>query len=212
TVTASAAAQGIGIGVLVSLLFSIVPLLQVRLIKPSLLLRDETVRRRRDWTSIAALALVSLGLIGITAWQAASLRIGVVVWLGFAALAVVLILAGRALVALVSPLASSRSFPLRHAVLHLSRPGNQTRVILLAVGLGAFFIVGVRTLQATLLHEFSMQVSADSPDMFMVDVQTGQVDAMRAFLRDPANGVGEFQLIPVLRGRVIAVNGDRIER
>ena len=47
--------------------------------------------------------------------------------------------------------ANAQSFPLRHAVLHLSRPGNQTRVILLAVGLGAFFIVGVRSLQASLL-------------------------------------------------------------
>ena len=41
----SAAVQGIGIGVLVSLLFSVVPLLQVRFVKPSLLLRDETIRR-----------------------------------------------------------------------------------------------------------------------------------------------------------------------
>ena len=72
-------------------------------------------------------------------------------------LAVVLQLAGAALVALVAPLANARSFPLRHAVLHLSRPGNQTRVILLAVGLGAFFIVGVRALQASLLEEFSTQ-------------------------------------------------------
>ena len=43
-VTWSAALQGLGIGVLVSLLFSIVPLLQVRFVKPSLLLRDETTR------------------------------------------------------------------------------------------------------------------------------------------------------------------------
>ena len=42
----SAAVQGIAIGVLVSLLFSVVPLLQVRFIKPSLLLRDETRRAR----------------------------------------------------------------------------------------------------------------------------------------------------------------------
>src|SRR5207253_9422822 len=97
-VTWSAAVQGVGIGVLVSLLFSVVPLLQVRVIKPSLLLRDETLRRRRDWTSIAALVLVSLGLIAITAWQAASLRVGVVVCVGFASLALVLALAGRGLV------------------------------------------------------------------------------------------------------------------
>ena len=53
--TWSAAAQGIGIGVLVSLLFSIVPLLHVRFIKPSLLLRDESTRRRRDWVGYAVL-------------------------------------------------------------------------------------------------------------------------------------------------------------
>ena len=66
-------------------------------------------------------------------------------------------LAGRLLVALMAPLANAPSFPLRHAVLHMSRPGNQTRVILLAVGLGAFFIVGVRSLQASLLEEFSFE-------------------------------------------------------
>jgi len=89
----------------------------------------------------------------------------------------------------------------------LSRPGNQTRVILLAVGLGAFFIVGVRTLQATLLDEFSVQTAADSPDMFMLDIQRNQADAVRAFLADPARGIGQAQLIPVLRARVVGVDG-----
>jgi putative ABC transport system permease protein len=49
----SAALQGIGIGVLVSVLFSVVPLLHVRFIKPSLLLRDEKVKRRIDWLGSA---------------------------------------------------------------------------------------------------------------------------------------------------------------
>jgi putative ABC transport system permease protein len=206
-VTWSAAVQGIGIGVLVSLLFSIAPLLQVRFIKPSLLLRDEAVRRHRDWLGMAVLAAVAAGLVAITAWQAASLRIGVIVCVGFAGLAVVLHLAGRALVALVAPLARSKSFPLRHAVLHLSRPGNQTRVILLAVGLGAFFIVGVRSLQATLLDEFSISTSDTAPDMFLLDIQRTQADGVRAFLRAPGRGTSEFQMIPVLRARVVAVDG-----
>jgi putative ABC transport system permease protein len=153
------------------------------------------------------MAAVVAALVALTAWQAASLKIGVVVCAGFAGLAVVLILAGRGLVALVAPLASSRSFPLRHAVLHLSRPGNQTRVILLAVGLGAFFIVGVRSLQASRLGEFSIQTAADAPDMFLLDIQRGQAGGMRAFLGDPAHRAGEFQLIPVLRARVVGVDG-----
>ena len=203
----SAALQGIAIGVLVSLLFSVVPLLHVRFIKPSLLLRDESVRRPRDWAGWAVIAVVSLALVALTAWQAASFKVGVVVCLGFAGLAVVLHLAGRALVALIAPMANSRSFPLRHAVLHLSRPGNQTRVILLAVGLGAFFIVGVRSLQASLLDEFSVQVAANAPDMFLLDIQKGQADGVRAFLGDPSHGAGEYQLIPVLRARVVGVSG-----
>ena len=205
--TWSAAAQGVGIGVLVSLLFSIVPLLEVRFVKPSVLLRDEPVRGRRDWTRIAAIALVCLALVAVAAWQAASIKVGVIVCAGFATLAFVLQLAGRTLVRLIAPLANARSFPLRHAVLHLSRPGNQTRVVLLAVGLGCFFIVGVRSLQASLLREFSVEVAQDAPDMFLLDIQRGQVEGVRAFLADPAYGGGQSRLIPVLRARVTGVSG-----
>jgi len=201
------ALQGITIGVLVSLLFSLVPLLEVRRVKPSLLLRDETRAPGRDAARIAAMVFVSAALIAVAAWQAASLRVGVVICVGFAALALVLMVAGRLLVKAVAPMANAPSFPLRHAVLHLSRPGNQTRVILLAVGLGAFFIVGIRSLQASLLDEFSIQVSSDSADMFLLDIQRGQVDRMRQFLADPANGAGGSRLIPVLRARVTGVSG-----
>jgi putative ABC transport system permease protein len=119
----------------------------------------------------------------------------------------VLQMAGIALVKVVAPLARSRSFPLRHAVLHLSRPGNQTRVILLAVGLGAFFIVGIRSLQASLLSEFSIEVADDAPDMFLLDIQRDQVAGVRAFLNAPASGASQSRLIPVLRARVTAVTG-----
>ena len=206
-VTWSAAAQGIGVGVLVSLLFSVVPLLHIRFVKPSLLLRDESVRVPWDWTRMAAIALVSTALVALTAWQAASLKVGVIVCAGFCTLAVVLQMTGGVLVRAIAPLARSRSFPLRHAVLHLSRPGNQTRVILLAVGLGAFFIVGVRSLQASLLEEFSIQSNEDAPDMFLMDIQRDQADSVRAFLGNPAQGVGQYQLIPVLRARVTGVAG-----
>jgi putative ABC transport system permease protein len=206
-VSLSAAAHGAAVGILVSLLFSVVPLMQVRYVKPSLLLRDEAPPRRIDWTRIGVMVLVSLALVAVTAWQASSLRVGLVVCGGFALLAVVLQAAGRLLIRMIAPLGRSPSFPLRHAVLHLSRPGNQTRVILFAVGLGTFFVVGVRSLQASLLQEFSLQVSADSPDMFLIDIQRDQVGRIRAFLADPVNGSRYSQLIPVLRARVTGVTG-----
>jgi putative ABC transport system permease protein len=206
-ITWSAAAQGVGVGALVSLLFSIVPLMQVRSVKPSLLLRDEPATPRRDWARLVVTLLVAAALVLLTAWQAASLRVGLMVCAGFCAVALVLQGAGRLLVRSIAPLAGARSFPLRHAVLHISRPGNQTRVILLAVGLGAFFIVGVRTLQASLLEDFSVEALQAGADMFLMDVQPGQVDGVRRFLTDPSRGAGPFQLIPVLRARVVGVEG-----
>ncbi len=207
-VTASAAAQGIGIGALVSLLFSVVPLLQVRLVRPSLLLRDEASGRRGpDWVRWTAMVLVTAALVALTAWQAASLRVGLVVSAGFCGVALALHWAGQLLVRTIAPFSAARSFPLRHAVLHISRPGNQTRVILLAVGLGAFFIVGVRSMQSSLLDELEMSASADGPDMFLMDIQRDQLAGVREFLSDPQRGAGGFQLIPVLRARVTGVEG-----
>ena len=88
-------------------------------------------------------------------------------------------LAGSLLIRLVRPLARSRWFALRHAVLQLSRPGSQVRIVLLAVGLGSFFILGVRTLQQNLISEFAIDMSPDAPDMFLLDVQADQVEAVR---------------------------------
>jgi putative ABC transport system permease protein len=103
------------------------------------------------------------------------------------ATALVLHGAGVALIWAVQPLRFSRSFALRQAVLHVVRPGNQTRVILLAVGLGSFFILGVRSLQADLLRDFAVQIGPAAPDMFLIDIQPSQRAALSAYL-DSQNG------------------------
>ena len=203
--------QGMGIGLLVSLLFSLVPLLDVRHVKPSLLLRDEAHARRPDLTQIVVTVIVVAGLVGLTVWQAGSLRIGSLVAGGFAATAIVLHLAGTLLLKAIKPLARSRSFALRHAVLQLSRPGSQMRIVLLAVGLGSFFIIGVRSLQENLIDQFSVRMAADSPDMFLLDIQGDQVKAVESTIASYADpGVVPAPLVPVLRARVVGVAGREI--
>lgn len=209
--TRSAVAQGLGIGVIVSLLFALVPLLDVRHVKPSLLLRHEAAHRRRlDWVKWACIGVLAAGLVSLAAWQSASLSIGLAVSAGFAGVALVLHLAGRALVRAAAPLTYSSWFPMRQASLRLSRPGNQTRVILLAVGLGSFFIIGVRSLQANLLQDLSMELSDASPDMFLIDIQRDQAGPLRAFLDARLDPGKTATLIPVLRARVTGVRGREV--
>ncbi|HEY0285053.1 MAG TPA: FtsX-like permease family protein [Vicinamibacterales bacterium] len=209
----SAVAQGIGVGVLVSLLFAMVPLLEVRQVKPSLLLRDETTGRRRDWFQIGTTVVVGGALVALASWQAASIRVGLTVTVGFIGLTIILQGVGWLLTRMTRPLARSSWFPLRQAVLHLSRPGNQTRVILLTVGLGTFFIMGVRGLQVNLLKQFALQIGENTPDMFLVDIQQDQAADMKAFLAERLPRELQPILIPVLRARVTGkgVNLDDVE-
>lgn len=226
SLTWSAVLQGAGVGLLVSLLFSLVPLLEVRRVKPLLLLRggeastlamgavrQPLMERLRsiDRVQAAVGVAVSVALAAVASWQAASLQVGLIVTGGFGVLALVLHGAGVALVKGIGPLSRTRIFALRHAVLSLQRPGNQTRVILLAVGLGTFFVLGVRALQGNLLDEFSVELEEGGPDMFLIDIQQDQSEQVRAFLtaRMPP-GSAPPRVIPVLRARVTGVRGAEV--
>ena len=208
--TASAAAQGVAVGLLVSLLFALVPLLEVRRVKPLLLLRADTAHtaRRRDRLSLLAWAGIVAALVLVAIWQADSLEAGLYVTLGLAAVMLLLVAGGHLLVRLTAPLASSRRFAIRHAVIGLARPGNQTRVILLAVGLGCFFVLGVRAVEGNLLAEFNAQLGGDQPDLVLIDIQPDQADGVREVVAPYA--AGPPRLLPLLRARVVAVFGRRV--
>ena len=206
--TKGAVAQGVAVGLLVSLLFSLVPLLAVRQVKPALLLREDIAPLRRfDWVKWAVTATVAAALVAVASWQAGSLKTGLLLACGFAAVAFVLDLAGFALVRAVRPLRHSPSFALRHAVLHVTRPGNQTRVILLAVGLGTFFILTVQGIQVNLLRDFSVQLGENAPDTFLLDVQGDQRPGLNELLDREAGDRSALRYLPVLRARIVGVRG-----
>jgi putative ABC transport system permease protein len=106
------------------------------------------------------------------------------------------------------PLTRSRRFAVRHAAISLTRTGNQTRVVLMAVGIGCFFVLGMRALQANLLHEFSIQLGPSTPDLILIDVQRDQVEGVRAVAASYARATP--QLVPLMRARVVGIQGRRI--
>jgi len=209
--TWSAAWQGVAVGLLVSLLFALVPLLEIRNVKPLFLLRPHSAptARQRDWRSATAGIATGLALALVAMWQANSIRGGAYVSLAFALIAGVLYVSSVLLVRVTRPLIHSTSVAVRHATINLARPGNQTRVILMSVGLGCFFIVGVRAMQTLLVDELTTQVGRSSPDFVLIDVQRDQVDAIRKtvepYLRSPA------RLTPLVRGRIMSVAGARLQ-
>ncbi|MFN6962948.1 MAG: ABC transporter permease [Pyrinomonadaceae bacterium] len=207
-VSAATGLQGVVLGVLISLIFSLLPLLQVRGIKPRLLLRDEnnTQLSRFDRVRLALGAVSIAGLLGLAVWQAGSLRIGAFFLGGLAATSSILFLSAVALTRVLRGVRSIGSFSLRQAINSLYRPGNQTRIILLAVGLGAFVVLTVQSLASNLVREFDFTRSGRLPSLFFVDIQKSQIDELRHLV---AERLGEQpETIPTVRARVAFVNGE----
>jgi putative ABC transport system permease protein len=210
-VTWSAAGQGIAVGVLVSLLFALVPLLEMRRVRPLLLLRADTapVARKRDWQSMATGAAMVAALVLVAIWQADSLRAGLYVSVGLAVVGLALLGASHLMVRLAKPLSRSKRFAVRHAVLSLGRPGNQTRVVLMSVGLGCFFILSMRSLQLNLLEELTGQLGQNAPDLVLIDVQKDQRDGVRGVVGPYVTATPS--LWPMMRARVVGVDGRRVQ-
>jgi putative ABC transport system permease protein len=208
--TWQAALQGLGVGLLISLLFSLVPLLEIRRIKPILVLRSLTThgksRRGRlywlkfDWVKLAAGLLVILGLIAVASWQAGSLKVGGIFLAALTGMTLVLNLAAAALMRLVRGFKRVKYFSVRQGVNSLYRPGNQTRIILMAVGLGVFFVVAVRSLQLNLRQEFAVDMNALRADMYLIEIQPDQRSGVEEIA---AKYIGaKPQLVPTISARI----------
>ena len=199
--------QGAVLGVLISLLFSALPLLQIRTIKPKLLLRDEnnSSLNRLDRTKWIFGAVSVAGLLGLAVWQAGSFKVGAFFLAGLAVTSLILYSAATALTWLLRRVKSFSSFSMTQAINSLYRPGNQTRIILLAVGLGAFVVLAVQSMQANLVREFDFSRNQKLPSLFFVDIQKSQVDELRQLLADRTGEQPE--IIPTVRARVAYVNG-----
>ncbi|MFN3329394.1 MAG: ABC transporter permease, partial [Pyrinomonadaceae bacterium] len=207
-VQAPAALQGLLLGISISLLFSILPLLQIRNIKPNLLLRDDNnqLSQKLDKTKWAFAFLCLTFLLGLSIWQAGSIKAGIFFLTGLGLTILVLYLAASALVFCLRKLRNPSNFAVFQAINSLYRPGNQTRIILLVVGLGAFVIFSVQSLRENLVREFDFSRNQKLPSLFVVDIQRSQIEKA---LQITEQITGEKQTpIPTVRARIVAVNGE----
>ena len=220
--TRTAVAQGVSIGLVVAIVFSLSPLLALRKVRPSLLLQSESdpvgsgsrvglaqrLRQSDRWEWITWIG-GGVALLLLVVWQAGSLGLALRLSAGFLAVTALLVLSASILRSSLSPLANKAHFALRHAVLKLTRGGNQTLMILLAVGLGCFLVLTVRHLQQGILAQFAVELDDEAADMFFIDVQEDQVGRLRS--RAEALGATQAKLVPVLRARVASVDGKNVQ-
>ena len=168
---------GLGIGLWVSLIFALLPLLRIKDVAPLRALRRdyEKSKRRRDPWRIATYAALVASLLVLTIWQAPQPLVG----LAFAAAAAItagaLGLTAWALIRLTRRFFPRRArFTLRQGIANLFRPHNQTVAVVLAIGSGVFLITHLYVVQSNLLRQLTVETRPDRPNLVMFDIQPDQ--------------------------------------
>jgi putative ABC transport system permease protein len=218
---------GLGTGVLTTLLFCLPPLLDVRGVRPVLVLRRLVEqgpgglhgffeRWSRRWLQVLLAVGLLLPLIGIAWALSDSAAVGVRFGIAFAAaLVVLLILAAVTLFVLRVFLNWTRlRLPpaLRHGLANLYRPGNQSAPVLAALGTGVMLILAVYLIQADLLRDLRETASPKLPNVFLADVRTEEVAGVKALFAKQPGVSQQLDMLPVVMGRFVSINGTPVEQ
>ena len=167
---------GLLLGVSMSVLFALSPLVHTWFVSPLQVLRvqEDTGKKSRPyqiWVVVAIVLFVLLFALWLLGrWEfALSFVVGILVT--FSILAGVSIGFMR-LIKKYFP--KSWSFAARQSLLNLYRPNNQTVVLILAIGIGTFLISTLYFTKDFLLAKTTFEASAESPNLILFDVQTEQ--------------------------------------
>lgn len=199
---------GIGVGVWVAVVFSLLPLLAVRRVSPLMVLRRdyEAERPRRDPARLAAALALGASVVGLAVLQAGDLLPG----LGFAA-GVGVAVGALWLAATLLVRGLRRFFPsalpylYRQGLANLYRPANQTRMVVLALGFGAFLLATLLLVQHNLLRDLRVDQGGQRPNVVFFDVQPDQRDDVEALVTAQAPLIGEP--VPIVPMRLHSVKG-----
>jgi putative ABC transport system permease protein len=204
----AAVAEGIGIGLIVAILFALLPLLSIRNVSPLITLRAgiEHVSKQPDKLRWAVYALILtfifvFAYLQLGTWlRALSFTGGVLV--GF----VVLALIARLMMWLVKRFFPSNwGYVWRQSLANLYRPNNQTLLLTVSIGLGTALIATLFLMQRLLLSEVAIAGSENQPNMVLFDIQNSQKEEVANLTRE--QGLPVLQLVPVVTMRLDEING-----
>ena len=200
-------AEGLATALVVLAGFGLPPVLALRKV-PTLrvLRRDVAGGEARGWASgVVGIA----ALVALVSWRAGSMALALTLLGGLAATLVALAVLALALVASLRALRGRLRGPWRYGLANVGRRAGASVVQIAALGLGLLAILLLTLVRTELLGEWQRTLPAGAPNRFLVNVQTSQVEAVRDTLREA--GVGPVQLVPMVRGRLVAVNGVAVD-
>jgi putative ABC transport system permease protein len=195
-------------GLLTAVAFSLLPLCRAARIPGAALFRDALLpeRVRPSLSLLGAIVVAGAMLVAMTVLTAPDRDFAL--WFCAAAIGTLaLFRLGGTLLMLAARNAPRLTTPwVRLGLGNLYRPGSATPLMLVSVGLGLSTLAAVALIQGNIRAQILEQLPTNAPSFYFIDIQNDQL-ARFADLVKSQPGASDFQEVPSLRARVVAVNG-----
>lgn len=195
--------EGIAIGLVMTMLFSLLPLLSAKDISPLRTLRMVETPRQHWKDKWNILIYVSIGvsmilfLFGMTGEWKLSLYFTGGLFLAF----IILFLVAQLIIYLVRRFFPRNwSFELRQGISNLYRPNNQTAILLVSIGLGTAVLTTLFIVQGFLLRNVEKMDAGDQPNMFLFGIESGQKDSVAQIVT--SRNMPLIQQLPIVTMRL----------
>lgn len=214
---------GLGAGVLITLLFTLPPLLDIRNVRPILILRRavedsddpflHVVARKisRNIAQISASVLILGGLAAIAITLSDSVQVGKWFSIGLVSVLLILLATSAALLAVLRFFLSRTRLhlpsSLRHGLANLYRPGNPSAALLAALGLGIMQVMTVYLVQKDAVQEMNITAAPNVPNVFLIDIADKEIAGVKGLLKSQSSITAPPELLPVVNGRIDSIDG-----
>jgi putative ABC transport system permease protein len=206
--TAWPALFGLGVGLTLLMGFGLPPVLQLARVPPLRVIRRDVGGLKP--ASLVVLAAGAAGFIALLLAVSSDLKLGLIAVGGFAAaVALFALLSWLAVMALrrVVPEARAPRWLVLATRQIAARPAFAVvQVSALSVGLLALVLLVL--LRTDLISSWRKATPPDAPNRFVINIQPEQGEAFQQQLR--AAGVQRFDWFPMIRGRLVAINGKTV--
>jgi putative ABC transport system permease protein len=195
--------QGLAAGCVMLLGFALPPLMALRQVPTVRVLRRDL--GTPDSLSVTAYACGAAAIAALVLWQAQELKLGLYVLGGILATAAGCAALTLLVLRLLAFIGQRAGLNWRFGLANLRRHRAGSVVQVTALGLGLMALILLTLVRADLLRTWRASLPVDAPNRFLVGIQPDQVRPVEEFFR--TNGVAAPVLFPMVRGRLVEING-----
>jgi len=213
TISWSSVGQVILLGIFISILFGLLPLVSIRKISPlnTLRLSVEPAIKFLDPLKGLIYLIILIFVVTFTKRQIEVWQKAIFFTAGILAAFIILTLVAwllRWLVRRFFP--ASWNYLWRQGFANLYRPNNQTLILIVTIGLGTALIGTLYFIHSILINRVTLSASGDQPNIVLFDIQPNQKEPVASLAKQYHLPI--LQQVPIVTIRIEEINGKNAEQ